>query len=296
MKKPIFTGAATAIITPFTHDGVDFDKLASFCEFQISHHIDAIVVAGTTGESSTMPDGEHLAVIRHVVETVNGRVPVIAGTGSNDTRHAVELSQKACRFNIDGLLCVTPYYNKTTQEGLYRHFKAVHDQTDKPIILYNVPSRTNLNIDPETIIRLAELPRINGIKECHLEQTADVMVCCQDNLNIYTGEDPMILPMLSLGGRGVISVISNVVPDLTHEITAAWFSGDTGRAAQLQIQLTPLIRALFAEVSPIPVKAALNLMGMDIGECRMPLYGPSPATLARIESVLRDLDLIGDAR
>ncbi|MDD2578905.1 MAG: 4-hydroxy-tetrahydrodipicolinate synthase [Eubacteriales bacterium] len=296
MKKPIFTGAATAIITPFTHDGVDFDKLASFCEFQISHHIDAIVVAGTTGESSTMPDEEHLAVIRHVVETVNGRVPVIAGTGSNDTRHAVELSQKACRFNIDGLLCVTPYYNKTTQEGLYRHFKAVHDQTDKPIILYNVPSRTNLNIDPETIIRLAELPRINGIKECHLEQTADVMVCCQDNLNIYTGEDPMILPMLSLGGRGVISVISNVVPDLTHEITAAWFSGDTGRAAQLQIQLTPLIRALFAEVSPIPVKAALNLMGMDIGECRMPLYGPSPATLARIESVLRDLDLIGDAR
>ncbi len=296
MKKPIFTGAATAIITPFTHDGVDFDKLASFCEFQISHHIDAIVVAGTTGESSTMPDEEHLAVIRHVVETVNGRVPVIAGTGSNDTRHAVELSQKACRFNIDGLLCVTPYYNKTTQEGLYRHFKAVHDQTDKPIILYNVPSRTNLNIDPETIIRLAELPRINGIKECHLEQTADVMVCCQDNLNIYTGEDPMILPMLSLGGRGVISVISNVVPDLTHEITTAWFSGDTGRAAQLQIQLTPLIRALFAEVSPIPVKAALNLMGMDIGECRMPLYGPAPATLARIESVLRDLDLIGDAR
>lgn len=295
MKKPIFTGAATAIITPFTRDGVDYDKLSSLCEFQIDHHIDAIVVAGTTGESSTMPDEEHLAVIRHVVETVNGRVPVIAGTGSNDTRHAVELSQKACQLGIDGLLCVTPYYNKTTQEGLYRHFKAVHDATDQPIILYNVPSRTNLNIDPPTIIRLAALPRINGIKECHLEQTADVMVCCQDQLNIYTGEDPMIVPMLSLGGRGVISVISNVVPDLTHEITAAWFSGDTGRAAQLQIRLTPLIRALFAEVSPIPVKAAMNLMGMGVGDCRMPLYGPSAATLDRLESVLRDLDLIGDS-
>lgn len=292
MKKPIFRGSAVAIVTPFTADGVDFDKLAELCDWHIDQKTDCIVIAGTTGEASTMPDEEHLAAVRHVVKVVNHRVPVIAGAGSNDTRHAIELSQKAAKLGVDGLLSVTPYYNKTTQQGLYLHFKAIADAVDLPIILYNVPSRTNLNINPDTLARLAELPSINGVKECHIEQAGEVAHLCGDALNLYSGEDGLVLPLLSYGGLGVISVIANIVPRLTHEMVAAWQRGDTAEATKRQLDLVPLVKAMFCEVNPIPIKAAMNLMGMHVGPCRMPLCEPSPASLALIEKTLRCYNLI----
>ena len=292
MKKPIFKGSAVAVVTPFNERGVDYDKLAWLCDWHISRHTDAIVVAGTTGEASTMPDEEHLAAIRQVVTAVNGRVPVIAGTGSNDTRHAVELSVKAAGLGADGLLSVTPYYNKTTPEGLYRHFKTIAESVDLPVILYNVPSRTSLNINADTLCRLAELPNINGVKECNIEQVAEVANLCGDKLNLYSGEDGMVLPLLSLGGLGVISVIANIVPDRTHAMVAAWLAGDAAGAARLQIELGPLIKAMFCEVNPIPVKTAMNLMGLSVGPCRMPLCEPSPAHLDLIRQTLRQYQLI----
>lgn len=292
MKKPVFVGSAVAIVTPFTDDGVDFDRLAELCEFHIKNHTDAIVIAGTTGEASTMPDEEHLAAVRWVVETVAGRIPVIAGTGSNDTRHAVDLSVKACKLGVDALLCVTPYYNKASQEGLYRHFKAVVEAIDKPVIVYNVPSRTNLNINPDTMARLSELPLINGVKECRIEQTPEVAHLCGENLNLYTGEDPLVIPMLALGGKGVISVVANLVPAQVHEIVASWLAGDMGKARQIQFDLIPLIKAMFCDVSPIPVKAAMNMMGMRVGSCRMPLCPTSDANLEIIRKTLNDYQLI----
>jgi 4-hydroxy-tetrahydrodipicolinate synthase len=292
MKKPIFKGSAVAIVTPFTEKGVDFDKLIELCEFQIRNKTDAIVVAGTTGEASTMPDAEHLETIRCVVEAVNGRVPVIAGTGSNDTRHAVELSQKATALDVDGLLCVTPYYNKTSQHGLYLHFKAVAESTDLPIILYNVPSRTNLNINPETAAELASLPNINGIKECRIEQAGEVANLCGDQLNLYSGEDGLILPLLSFGGLGVISVMANIVPALTHQMVYAYLNGDTATATRLQVELTPLIKALFCDVNPIPVKTAMNMMGMAVGACRLPLCDTSAANQVLIRKMLAAYNLL----
>lgn len=292
MKKPIFRGSAVAIVTPFNDQGVDFAKLAGLCDWHISRHTDAIVVAGTTGEASTMPDEEHLATIRQVVEAVRGRVPVIAGTGSNDTRHAVELSVKAAELGVDGLLSVTPYYNKTTQEGLYRHFKMIAESVDLPIILYNVPSRTSLNINPETLCRLSELPTINAVKECNIEQVAEVANLCGDRLNLYSGEDGLVLPLLSLSGLGVISVIANIVPDKTHQMVAAWHAGRIDEATRIQVSLIPLIKAMFCEVNPIPVKTAMNIMGMAVGDCRMPLCEPSAAHLELIRKTLREYQLI----
>ena len=292
MKTPIFRGSAVAIVTPFTDDGVNFKKLAELCDWHISQHTDCIVVAGTTGEASTMPDAEHLAAVRHVVEVVNRRVPVMAGAGSNDTRHAIELSEKAARLGVDGLLSVTPYYNKTTQQGLYLHFKAIAEAVDLPIILYNVPSRTNLNINPETLARLAELPAIIGVKECNIEQAGEVAHLCGDRLNLYSGEDGLVLPLLSYGGLGVISVIANIVPSLTHALCEAWQRGDPAEATRRQLDLVSLVKAMFCEVNPIPVKAAMNLMGMQVGPCRMPLCEPSPASLALIEKTLRRYSLI----
>lgn len=292
MKKPVFTGSAVAIVTPFTESGVDFEKLSELCEFHIANNTDAIVVAGTTGEASTMPDEEHLSVIGHVVKAVNGRLPVIAGTGSNYTIHAVELTQKACDLGADAILSVTPYYNKCSQEGLYRHFKAVAESVDKPIILYNVPSRTALNISPQTAKRLSELPNINGIKECNLDQAPEVAYLCKDELNLYTGEDPMVVPMLSLGGKGVISVVANIVPARVHEMVSSWLSGDVDKAAKIQIELVPLIKAMFCDVNPIPVKTALNLMGWNAGPCRMPLCEPSAECEQKIREALLQFGLI----
>lgn len=292
MKKPIFTGSGVAIVTPFTDNGVNFDVLTELCEFHIQNKTDAIIVAGTTGEASTMPDEEHLATIACVVKTVNGRIPVIAGTGSNDTRHAVELAQKAAALGVDGLLCVTPYYNKTSQEGLYRHFKAVADAVTCPIILYNVPGRTGLNINPETLARLAQLPNINGIKECKIEQLPDIAYLCGDKINLYTGEDGFVLPMLSYGGIGVISVVANVVPQMTHDMVASYRAGNTAEATRIQTHLVPLIKAMFCDVNPIPVKYALAQMGYAVGECRMPLCEPGEANAALIRQTLADYQLI----
>lgn len=292
MKKPIFRGSAVAIVTPFTDKGVDFAKLAELCEFQIKNQTASIIVAGTTGEASTMPDAEHLEAIRCVVDAVSHRIPVIAGVGSNDTAHAVELSKKAASLGVDGLLSVTPYYNKTSQRGLVLHFKAVAEATDLPVILYNVPSRTNLNINPETIAELSALPTINGVKECRIDQAGEVASLCGDNINLYSGEDGMVLPLLSFGGLGVISVIANIVPDLTHQMVNAWHNGDIAEATRLQIRLTPLCKAMFCDVNPIPVKTAMNMMGMNVGSCRLPLCETSLANQALIRKALADFDLL----
>ena len=292
MKKPLFKGSAVAIVTPFNDNGVDFTKLAELCEFQIKNQTAAIIVAGTTGEASTMPDAEHLEAVRCVVDAVGHRIPVIAGVGSNDTAHAVDLSKKAAALGVDGLLSVTPYYNKTSQRGLVLHFKAVAEATDLPVILYNVPSRTNLNINPETIAELSLLPTINGIKECKIEQAGEVAGLCGDNLNLYSGEDGMVLPLLSFGGLGVISVIANIVPSLTHQMVAAWHRGDIAAATGLQVHLTPLCKAMFCDVNPIPVKTAMNMMGMNVGSCRLPLCDTSVANQAMIRKTLTDFQLL----
>ncbi len=292
MKKPVFTGSAVAIVTPFTDKGINFDKLSELCEFHVKNKTDAIVVTGTTGEASTMPDAEHLSAIGHVVKSVNGRLPVIAGTGSNDTVHAVDLTRRACELGADAILSVTPYYNKCSQEGLYQHFKLVAEASDKPIILYNVPSRTSLNIAPQTYKRLSALPNINGVKECNLDQVLDVAYLCKDELNFYTGEDTMIVPMLSLGGLGVISVAANIMPEQVHNIVSSWMNGRHDEARSIQIKLMPLIRALFSDVNPIPVKAAMNLLGMDVGPCRLPLTDPSPENMEQIRKALALYNLI----
>ncbi len=292
MKKPIFKGSAVAVVTPFNEQGVDFEKLAELCEFQIKNQTDCIVVAGTTGEASTMPDEEHMAAVACVVRTVRGRIPVIAGVGSNDTRHAVELTKQATALGVDGLLSVTPYYNKTSQHGLVLHFTAIAEATHLPIILYNVPGRTNLNINPETAAELAALPNINGIKECKTEQAGEVAYLCGDNLNMYSGEDGMVVPLMSFGGLGVISVIANIVPLLTHQMAAAYLEGNTAEATRLQIHLTPLVKAMFCDVNPIPVRAAMNMMGLNVGPCRLPLCEPSAANQALIRKVLADYQLL----
>ena len=292
MKKPVFTGSAVAIVTPFTDKGINFEKLTELCEFHIKNKTDAILVAGTTGEASTMPDAEHLSAIGHVVKAVNGRLPVIAGTGSNDTIHAVELTRRACELGADAILSVTPYYNKCSQEGLYQHFKLVAEASDKPVILYNVPSRTALNIAPQTYKRLSAIPNINGVKECNLDQVPDIVYQCKDQLNLYTGEDPMVVPMLSYGGLGVISVAANIMPEQVHNIVNSWMNGRHEEARSIQIKLMPLIRALFCDVNPIPVKAAMNLMGMNVGPCRMPLTDPSAENLEKIRSALALYNLI----
>jgi 4-hydroxy-tetrahydrodipicolinate synthase len=292
MKKPVFQGSAVAIITPFRERGVDYDKLAELCEFHIQNQTDAIVVAGTTGEASTMPDDEHLEAIRCVIDTVNKRLPVIAGTGSNDTKHAIELSQKTALLGADALLCVTPYYNKTSQQGLYLHFKAIAEAVEIPIIMYNVPSRTGMNLNPETCQRLSALPNINGIKECRIEQAGEVANLCGSELNRYSGEDAMVLPLLSFGGLGVISVMANIIPKRTHQMVAAYLAGDSATATRIQVELIPLIKALFSDVNPIPIKAAMNLMGFAVGSCRMPLCDLSPDNLENLRKCLAGYGLL----
>lgn len=292
MKKLVFKGSGVAIITPFTNDGVDFDKLGELLEFQIASGTDAIVICGTTGEASTMPDDEHKEAIRFTVEKVAGRLPVIAGTGSNDTRHAIELSKYAQKAGSDAILSVTPYYNKTTQNGLYEHFKAVADSVDIPVILYNVPSRTNLNINPETLERLARIENIVGIKECNLSQAGDIVRLCGYDFSIYSGEDGSVLPFLSFGGKGVISVMANIIPKQTHELVASFFNGNLEKSRSIQIEVLELVKALFIEVSPVPIKTAMNLMGMNVGKCRMPLVDMTDSNLAILKKTLVNYKLI----
>lgn len=273
MKNTVFTGAATALITPMKNGGVDYEKFAQLVEFQINSKIDALVVCGTTGESSTLTDEEHRELIRFCVEKTAGRVPVIAGTGSNDTEYAIDLSKFACEVGADAVLQVTPYYNKTTQKGLVKHFFAVADAINKPIILYNVPSRTGMNIAPQTYAELAKHENIVAAKEAsgNISAVAEIRYACGDSLDIYSGNDDQIVPIMSLGGKGVISVLSNLLPFETHKICADYLDGNVKAAAEAQIKYLPLINSLFCEVNPIPVKAAMSLMGYCTDEIRLPL-------------------------
>lgn len=292
MKKPLFIGSAVAVVTPFTETGVDYQTLAELIEFQIKGGTDAIVICGTTGEASTMPDDEHIAVIKFAVDTVNKRLPVIAGTGSNDTRHAVELSKAAEEAGADGILSVTPYYNKATQKGLYEHFKLIATSINIPVILYNVPSRTNLNLNPETVQALSKIDNIVAIKECNLGQVGDIVNLCGEDFSVYSGDDNTVLPVLSLGGKGVISTMANIIPADTHNMVEKFFLGDIKGAMKLQLQTLNLIKALFSEVNPIPVKAAVNLLGFKAGSCRMPLTDLSDHNLATLRSEMEAYGLI----
>lgn len=295
MKNPIFTGAAVAIITPMNQDGsVNYDEFARFIDFQIENGTDAIVVCGTTGESSTLKVVEHNAAIKWCVEYVNHRVPVIAGTGSNSTACAIDISKEACDAGADALLLVTPYYNKTSQRGLIAHYTAIHDATNLPIILYNVPSRTGLNIAPETAYELSKLPRINGIKEASgkLEQVEKIKSLCGDELNIWSGNDDQIFDIMERGGKGVISVLSNVAPQETHNIVQKYLDGDKDGSKALMDKYLKLAKAMFVDVNPIPVKEAVALMGFNAGPCRLPLVEMDDANKAYVKSTMEEYGLI----
>ncbi len=273
MKNTLFKGVATALITPLNEKGVDYDKFEKLIEWQIEEGINALVIAGTTGEGSTLTDKEHRDVIKFSVDKVNGRVPVIAGTGSNDTDYAVSLTKFSSDIGADGMLVVTPYYNKATQNGLVTMFNKIADNSEKPVILYNVPSRTGINILPETCERLAQHKNITAIKEAsgNISQIAEIASRTYGALDIYSGNDDQIVPVLSLGGIGVISVLSNVLPKKTVEICDSYFSGNTTLSTKLQLELLPLINALFSEVNPIPVKSAMAKMGFCDNYLRLPL-------------------------
>lgn len=293
-KKTIFTGAGVAIITPFKDGVVDYDCLGRIIETQIAGGTDAIIICGTTGECSTLSDDEHRMCIEYTIGKVAHRIPVIAGTGSNDTAYAVELSKHAAAAGADGLLLVTPYYNKATPKGLVRHFTTVAESVDCPSIVYNVPSRTGCNITPAIAKELAKCENISGIKEAsgNISQIAQTAAVCGDELNIYSGNDDQIVPILSLGGKGVISVLSNVMPRETHEICSLWFEGKVKESAALQLKLLPLCNALFCEVNPVPVKAALAAMGQCLEEYRLPMCEMEPANKEKLLSCMRDLKLI----
>lgn len=292
----IFKGAGVAIVTPFHEDGaVNYEKFAQLIEEQIAGGTDAIIVCGTTGESSTLTHEEHLDVIKYCVEKVNGRIPVVAGTGSNCTETAIYLSTEAEKYGVDGLLVVTPYYNKATQNGLFAHFKAVADAVKVPIILYNVPSRTGCNIQPQTAARLCtEVSNIVGIKEAsgNISQVAKLMSLAGDKIDLYSGNDDQIVPLLSLGGKGVISVLSNVAPKQTHDICQKFFDGDVAGSAAEQLRAIELIDALFCEVNPIPVKTALNLMGKEVGTLHMPLSPMEPQNVEKLEKAMKEYGIL----
>ena len=294
MKKTVFTGAATAIITPMKDGGVDYPMFERLIEWQIQKGIDAIVVCGTTGEASTLTDEEHKECIRFCVEKVAGRVPVIAGTGSNDTAYAIELTQYACEVGADAILLVTPYYNKATQAGLVKSFTAVADISTKPIILYNVPSRTGCNILPQTAAVLAEHPNIVAIKEAsgNISQIAELAALTRGKLDIYSGNDDQIVPILALGGKGVISVLSNPMPKETHDICQKFFEGDIQGSLQMQLDLLPFVNALFCEVNPIPVKACMEAMGFCGEEIRLPLTPMEDAHREKMLGIMKELGLI----
>ena len=295
MKKRIFTGAGVAIITPMNSDeSINFEKLGQLIDFQIDNGTDAIVICGTTGESAAMTDQEHVDSIAYAVEHVAGRVPVIAGAGSNHTSYAVWMSKEAKRVGADALLHVTPYYNKTSQLGLIRHFNAVADATDLPIILYNVPSRTGVNITPATYRELAKHPNIVAAKEAsgNISQIAQIAQLCGDELDLYSGNDDQIVPLLSLGAKGVISVLSNIMPRQTHDICRLFFEGKIAESRALQLKLLPLINALFSDVNPIPVKEAMNLMGWECGECRLPLVSMQPQAKEHLRALMQEQGLI----
>lgn len=293
-KNTIFTGAATALVTPLTAEGVDYASFERLIEFQIAGGIDALVVCGTTGEGSTLSDDEHREAISFVVNKVAGRVPVIAGTGSNDTDYAIDLTRHACEAGADAMLVVTPYYNKATQKGLVKMYGAIADASDKPIILYNVPTRTGVGIAPATYAELADHPNIVAAKEANgdFSKIAETLALVGDKLDFYSGNDDQIVPMLSLGGKGVISVLSNIMPRETHDICELFFKGEVAASAQLQLKLLPLINTLFCEVNPIPVKAAVSAMGYGEDYLRLPLTNLEDAHREKLYALMREQGLI----
>ncbi len=295
MKTPLFTGSSVAIVTPMHADGsVHYAKLTELIELQIAAGTAAITVCGTTGESATLTDHERIAVISHCVRTVNGRIPVIAGTGSNQTAHTLRLSQEAKKAGADGLLLVTPYYNKCSATGLIRHYLSVADSVELPIIVYNVPSRTGVSMNAEIYRQLSRHPLINGVKEASgsTDLVLRTLDACGDELNIWSGNDGQIVPIMALGGKGVISVLANLCPKVTRELTAACLRGDYETAASMQKQYMALIDALFCEVNPIPVKTAMNLMGLGVGPLRMPLCQLDDEKKEQLMSALHQKNLI----
>lgn len=294
MKTPLFTGSGVALVTPINENGVNFEKLAELIEFHIESGTDAIIVCGTTGEASTMPDDEHKEVMRFAVERAAGRIPIIVGTGSNDTAHAVDFSMYAESIGADGLLVVTPYYNKTTQHGLYLHTKKIAESVNIPIILYNVPSRTGLGYSIDTLKKLDKIPNINAIKEASGKIDFVAQIAAETDLVIYSGNDDMIIPCMSLGGKGVISVMANILPKETHDICALYEDGKTNEARDMFLKYFELIKVLFIEVNPIPIKTAMNLMGFHVGNFRMPLCEMTPENLDRLDKTLKKYGLLSD--
>ena len=295
MKQPIFTGAGVAIVTPFTLDGkVDYPALKKLLEFQVENSTDAIIICGTTGEGSTLSHEEHIEAIRYTVEVIDKRIPVIASTGSNDTAYAVELSNEAEKIGVEGLLQITPYYNKASQEGLIKHFNYIADRVSTPIILYNVPSRTGCCIKPETYLELSKHERIYGAKEAtgDLSAIAKTMSLCGSDFYIYSGNDDQITAIMSLGGKGVISVLSNIMPLQAHNIAKAALDGDFKKSAELQLKYLELCTAMFMDVNPIPVKVAMNMIGLPAGPLRLPLCEMNEANTQKLRAVLKKYELI----
>lgn len=295
MKTPVFTGSAVAIITPMNDDfSVNYDEFKKFIDWQIDNGTDAIVICGTTGESSTLKTVHHLEAIKFCVDYVNGRVPVIAGAGSNNTECGLDLAVKACEYGVDALLLVTPYYNKCTQKGLIKHYTMYHEATNVPLILYNVPSRTGVNIEPETLLELSKLPRINGVKEAsgNISQVMKIRALCGDELNIWSGNDDQIPAVMACGGKGVISVLSNICPQETHDMVQSYLDGDANKCTEMMAHYLELANAMFVEVNPIPVKAACNMMGWTAGPCKMPLCEMTEEHTAYVKSVMQKYGLI----
>ncbi|EMT39999.1 dihydrodipicolinate synthase [Thermoanaerobacter thermohydrosulfuricus] len=295
---PVFKGSGVAIVTPFNEEGVNFEKLGELIEWHIKEGTDAIIICGTTGEASTMTQEEQQAAIKFTVEKVAGRIPVIAGTGSNNTAHAVEMSEYAQSAGADALLVITPYYNKTTQKGLVAHFTEIARHVDIPIIIYNVPSRTSLNMLPETYLELSKhVDNVVGVKEASgdIVQVAEIARIMGKSFEIYSGNDDQVIPIMSLGGLGVISVTANIIPAKIHEMTTAYLNGDIERARDMQLELNPLNKALFIETNPIPVKTAMNLMGFNVGPLRLPLVEMSDKNLEYLKSVLSKYGLLKEA-
>ena len=294
MSKPVlFTGAGVALVTPMDKEGcINYEKYRELVDFQIQRGTDAIISVGTTGEAPTLEDDEHLHAFEVAIEQTNGRVPMIAGTGSNNTDHCIYMSREAKAMGADGLLLVTPYYNKTSQRGLIAHYTKIAASVDLPIILYNVPSRTGVNLQPKTVAELAKIPNIVGLKQANgnMSETAEIAALC--DLPLYSGNDDQIVPILALGGKGVISVLSNVLPQETHDICKAWFDGNVKQSLDLQLQYLELANALFMDVNPIPVKEAMNQMGMNVGDCRLPLYAMSDTMKQTMTDILKRYQLI----
>lgn len=290
----LFKGSGVAIVTPFTKDGINFDKLGELIEWHIENNTDAIIICGTTGEASTMTDEEKKAAYKFTVEKVAKRIPVIAGTGSNNTHHSIELSKYAESVGCDGLLCVTPYYNKTTQKGLIQHYTAIADSVNIPIIIYNVPGRTGLNILPDTLRKLSSHKNIAGVKEAsgNISQVVEIGTFCNEDFALYSGNDDQVVPLLSVGGVGVISVVANIAPKEMHDMVISYLNGDVKHAMELQLKIKPLNDALFCEVNPIPVKTAMNLMGFEVGDLRLPLTSMTEKNLDYLKNTLISYGLL----